>query len=242
MVRRRWRCALGAVAAWTTLVLTHGWSSLTFARKHVYPTGMYDLQRSLESRSMSMDERMATLISLKNTYDERIDVYGRRREWSTALNFLDEMRARDISPDAATYEALFKALGSRAHQWTRVLHLLGEMQEAGFDVTPTAMTWAVCAPARVKGRWKKALEVFWTLRRQVPRPQREAYSFALYSSMKAKCWEDALALVDEMEELHLWPKSRDWNLAIDACFMAREDEWCEFLTDRAASHGVELIL
>lgn len=58
--------------------------------------------------------------------------------WHKALDLLDEMRAKGVTPDMVSYNTIMRAYGE-GKQWEKALGLLDEMETK--DVTPNVISW-----------------------------------------------------------------------------------------------------
>lgn len=208
---------------------------------HAFPVGLRELSASLQSGQLSEQQRLATLEGLRIAYEEEIDKWGHRRQWEKALSFLQQMREQGVSPKASTYATLMKACGDKARAWRFSLHLLEEMQEMGLEVNGDAMTWAVGSCSNGQ-QWRLSIEVMRALIRQGVPPQRAAYTWALRSCGIAGLWQEAVDIMSEMEVFNIVPTRNDFHNAMRACWRAKEDDWFEWVEDRAAANGVEVKL
>ena len=128
-----------------------------------------------------------------------------------------QLHHQQLSPDGITYGTAI-ALCDRSHKWAHALHLLSEMQH------PTAVCLTSILSACARGSaWELAVHLFWTMPGQWGfRPHAANMVNALHALGKALRWQQACALLSELEWANEHISWQHYFAAADGCGEASE--------------------
>eukprot|EP00440_Ansanella_granifera_P013999 gb/GFBE01015214.1/.p1 GENE.gb/GFBE01015214.1/~~gb/GFBE01015214.1/.p1 ORF type:complete len:245 (+),score=60.22 gb/GFBE01015214.1/:1-735(+) len=225
----------------TVLCLPRLSSELAFARRHVFPVGVRELRQRLETAELSQQEYSSTLASLQDAYEAEILKWGQRKNWEKALTFLKEMQDFDYQPGVPAYAAAIRACGDKVKEWPRALTLLQEMEEKSLTPDTNAFHWALAACSKDR-KWGLAVSVLRDMQRRGVPEDKQTLMAALHACSYGGLWEDAINIIEDMDAKGFDPLADAFNKAMDACLVAKEDEWFDVIEDKAASRGFEMFI
>eukprot|EP00416_Gambierdiscus_australes_P045602 CAMPEP_0171097120 /NCGR_PEP_ID=MMETSP0766_2-20121228/47021_1 /TAXON_ID=439317 /ORGANISM="Gambierdiscus australes, Strain CAWD 149" /LENGTH=266 /DNA_ID=CAMNT_0011556263 /DNA_START=69 /DNA_END=869 /DNA_ORIENTATION=+ len=215
-----------------------GATSCAFARKHAYPTGKWKLLDAFRAEGSSRQGN--THASLQRAFEDELLKWGHRRQWAKVLALLEEMEENYVERDVAIYAAAIKGCGEKVKQWQRAIDLLGDLQVCRLEPSTEAFNWAVTACSKSR-EWKRGMEVLEAMRRAGMVWDEGTFEKALHLCRGGALWEEALFFLREMKENEFEPGEITYNKAMDACDAAGEMEWFEWVEDRAAEEGFEML-
>jgi len=113
------------------------------------------------------------------------------------------------------------------------------MRERGLSWNAECCYWAMVACTRAR-QWDKSLEVLAAMREGDVAPDAASLKEALHVCRGARYWQEAIAFLLEMDSQSFEPDEAAFNKVMDACDLAEETEWFDYVEDMAAARGFEL--
>mmetsp|Transcript_52281 Transcript_52281/g.97878 ORF Transcript_52281/g.97878 Transcript_52281/m.97878 type:complete len:264 (-) Transcript_52281:20-811(-) len=244
LLRRRWSVGRSSFVL-SVLALALSFSSChsaAFARMHVFPTKLRDLRQRIQDPELSRSEYAQTLESLKDAFEREIVKWGRRGKWQKSLDFLTEMEDMTFEPGVPAYAAAIRALSERIKkQWPRALEVLSTMKDRQLSPDSETLYWTMTSCAKDR-QWRLSLDLFRQMQSSGVQVKKASYLSALNSACHGAFWEEAISLIEDMENDALDPQAVGYNKAMDACLNAMEDDWFDIMEDKAAERGYEIFL
>jgi pentatricopeptide repeat protein len=157
-------------------------------------------------------------------YTSIIESCARRGDVENAIGTLALMKEAGVPPNIFSYMHAIRACGlSGAHDWALVL--LGDAKdELEPDVQLYNAVLAACARASDGSGLERAMELLETMEEEGIMPDAVSFSSAINAcATHGAQWQDALKLLDRMQERDLPPHIPAWNAMLKV--LARNRQW-----------------
>ena len=184
-------------------------------------------------RAGKHEEAMALLQEMKSkgispnvvSYNSVIAAFAKVGDWKNALDQLREMERAGVLPDLYSYNAVIKALGGgRKNEWQMATQLLRTVELRGIQPDLVSYTTVANILGRA-GEWEEAVEVIRKMRQSkiVPDLFAGSTSIGICCSPDADAWQEALYLLQWLENSGLVPKQQSLNECVAVCL--RNQKW-----------------
>jgi len=155
-------------------------------------------------------------------YAAAVHACERGLQWQVALDLIEDMKSRTLTPSLATISAAIAACaaqGKRQH---------GKRQEEEEDARPGEVEL-----------WQRALQLFGSLEEKQLQPHLVAFNAALNACSSWEQWQAALALLQRSDQLLLQPDAMSFNAIAVAFKQAGEWRFSQWLLEEMQRSAVE---
>mmetsp|Transcript_8649 Transcript_8649/g.15189 ORF Transcript_8649/g.15189 Transcript_8649/m.15189 type:complete len:116 (+) Transcript_8649:52-399(+) len=115
------------------------------------------------------------------------------------------------------------------------------MKDRQLSPDSETLYWTMTSCAKDR-QWRLSLDLFRQMQSSGVQVKKASYLSALNSACHGAFWEEAISLIEDMENDALDPQAVGYNKAMDACLNAMEDDWFDIMEDKAAERGYEIFL
>lgn len=209
-------------------------------RKKSFPVTKWELVKHLDS-DMPVEEREETLHSLGLAYVKEVKKFANRGHWREAIASFRQLDLNRILKDERHYSALANAYCEKQNMWEQTLSIVQMLLD--HDREPELLTRnLLIRSCRRVHQWKVALEIQGAFDKKGMVRNKDTYKELLMNCRMGGLWEEAIYWLEEMQKNRYFRHdfTLAWNLAVDACQMAGEEEAAEELMDEMEMEGIDL--
>lgn len=175
------------------------------------------------------------------SYRRALSTYGNAGRWELALGLFTQMAVMGLAIDDFTYGSFMRSLLT-ANKWDIVLSIFEQMLATN---DPALRSLNVISPAigacAMGSQREKALAIFQLLKSWDIRPDLRCYHGVADACASTGDWEGSYAMWEEPIRLGLKPLAVTYQVAMEACFKAKEHDRVAKIQQHAERNDVPLV-